>query len=100
MSRLASLHPSLTQSVGADGYTHQLALDCPSCGSVYRLVICVVLNAPPPGRAGVWGLQVPATPSGDGWDGVSMSPSFQNSNHGRKRLCHVHFSIVNGEVVP
>lgn len=100
MTRLAALHPSLTQSVGAVGYTHQLALDCPSCGAVYRIVANVVLNAPPPGLAGVWGLQVPAIPSGDGWDGVTMSPSYQNHHHGRRKVCNVHFSILNGEVVP
>jgi hypothetical protein len=98
--RLAALHPMLTQSHGSFGYTHQLEMDCPACGPQYRMAICVVLNVPPPGRSGVWALQLPAVPSGDGWDGVTMSPSVQNSNHGRKKACTVHFSIVNGEVVP
>ena len=37
--RLASLHPSLTQSIGVPGavYTHQLVVDCPTCGSAYRI---------------------------------------------------------------
>jgi hypothetical protein len=96
--RLSTLNPSLTQSPLADGYTHQLAMDCPSCGAPYRLVICVVLNVSAPGRAGVWGLQVPAVPFGDGWSGVTLSPSFQNHSHGRKKTCAVHFSIVDGEV--
>lgn len=100
MSRLASLHPMLTQSTLARGYTHELAIDCPSCGPPYRLIIQVALNAPPPGPAGIWGLRVPSVPSGDGWDGVTMTPSFQNANHGRKKTCAVHFSIIDGEVVP
>ena len=58
--RLASLHPSLTQSIGVPGavYTHQLVVDCPTCGSAFRIAINVVLNVPRPGCAGVWGLQL------------------------------------------
>lgn len=101
MPRLATLHPTLTPTVlDTADYTHQLVMDCPSCGPTYPLTICVVLNAPPPGHASVWSLQLPVTPSGDGWDGVTLFPSFQNANHGRKKPCNVHFSIINGEVVP
>jgi hypothetical protein len=96
--RLASLHPQLVQSPMATSYTHQLLIDCPACGPTYRLIICVVLGEPT-GHPGVWGLQLPAVPAGDGWDGVTMSPSHQNNGHGRKKDCAAHFSIINGEVV-
>ncbi len=100
--RLADLHPSLTQSIGVPGavYTHQLMIDCPTCGSVYRIAINVVINAPQPGCAGVWSLRLPPAPSGDGWDGVTMSPSYQSLTHGRRKACAAHFSIINGDVVP
>lgn len=97
--RLAAFNPMLHWSPDAVGYTHQLELDCPSCGPQYRLLICCVIGSPP-GTAGVWGLTVSGAPSGDGWDGVSLAPSFQNNNHGRKKPCAVHFSIANGEVIP
>lgn len=97
--RPATLSPRLLHSPTASLYTHQLAFDCPKCGRPYLITANLVIGAPP-GIPGVWGLTLPDVPSGDGWDGVTVTPSIQTNTHGRKKLCGFHCSIVNGEVLP
>ncbi len=97
--RLATLNPKLTHSPYATAYTHQLSFDCPRCGKPF-LISANLIIGPPPGTQGVWGLTLPSEPSGDGWDGVTVTPSIQNNNHGPKKACGFHCSIINGEVLP
>ena len=94
--RLATLNPKLTWS---DFGGHCLAFDCPKCGSPYRIEVHCVIGEPP-GTSGWWGITLPDRPSGDGWNGVSVKPSIQNNNHGRKKECGFHCTITDGEVGP
>jgi len=98
--RLAALHPLLHWAPGGNGYTHQLQIDCPKCGPRYRLILNCSESVAPGTAPGIWRITLPGAPGGDGWDGVTLAPSVNNSNHGPRKACGQHFSIINGEVVP
>lgn len=95
--RLAELNPSLHWSPHARGYTHQLQFDCQKCGPPHKILVCCAMAEPTPG---VWKLTLPETVSGDGWNGVTLTPSINSATHGRKKVCGQHCSIIDGEVLP
>ena len=87
--RLSAFNPQL----GA----RELTFDCPKCGKPYRVSVHISPSAP---SAGFWQISLPPQPMGeDGWDGVTISPSIINENHGRKKSCGWHGSIINGNII-
>lgn len=98
--RLSTLNPKLRWSPTGNGYTHQLEFDCPKCGPPHRILVCCSATVAPGAVPGVWKLSYPETPSGDGWDGVTLEPSIGNRDHGKNKQCGYHCSIISGEVLP
>lgn len=93
--KLADLNPSIT---GTTGGLNELTFDCPKCGKPYRIRIVMRLNGPTGGeRPGVWSWTFDEN---DIAKGITVSPSIQNNDHGRKKSCGYHCSILNGEIVP
>lgn len=93
--KLSDLNPQITGN-SPDG-VNQIIFDCPKCGKPYRILILAKFNQPH-GPAGYWSwtFDVNAT---NGYDAITITPSINNPNHGRKKLCGWHGSIVNGEVI-
>lgn len=91
--KLSELNPRMT----GNGPLNQLVFDCPKCGPPYIISVhCHRADADDKRRIWKW-----SVPDGQfGWDVFSLSPSINNRDHGRKKLCGCHLSIVNGEVVP
>lgn len=86
--RLNDLHPV----IGGSGEFNELSFDCPLCGPPYRIWILMKLGGP--AKDGIWKWTFDA----DG--NVSIDPSINNHNHGRKKTCNFHCTITKGEVLP
>jgi hypothetical protein len=91
--RLADLHPVVTAA--GKGDLNELTFDCPRCGPPYR--ICVYMRLHGPAGNGVWAWEM--GPPGQ-LENITVNPSIDNPNHGRKKVCGFHCTITNGDVIP
>lgn len=88
--RLRDLHPEASSAMT------DMSMDCPKCGR--RLWLALTQGEPVAGRWRVSGF--------DGAhfaDKLTLTPSIQGPWHGvngKPVQCGVHFSIINGEIVP
>lgn len=96
--RLSQFNPALLWCPDGRGYSYQLAFDCPTCGPPHRIMICCRTTGEP--TPGIWHITIPAEPTGDGWNGLTVRPSIQNHDHGHKKTCAHHCSVVAGELLP
>jgi len=96
--RLAAFNPSLVWCApsGSGLYEWQLSFDCPLCGPWYKIILCC--SRVKPSSEGVWWISIPEVASGDGWNGITLTPSVNNSNHGRKKVCGYHFFLIDGDL--
>ena len=92
--KLADFDPCWSPSMIAG--VKQLRFMCPLCGPPYLISVLCRLNGPQ--EPGIWAC-APDIGTINWQHGLTLSPSIVNSNHGRKKTCGWHGSVINGELI-